>query len=322
MLILISCFLLFGCNKVDSESLINKYKKVVESNENYSMSGELSIVSNEELYYYNVKVDYKEGDYYKASLTNKDNSHEQIILKNDTGVYVITPSLNKSFKFQSEWPNNSSQAYILDSLLKDLMNDSNVTFESDKEHYYLYSTVNYPNNSNLISQKVTFSLDMIPQVVEVYDKDGNVNICFKISKIDFDVKLDKDYFMIENNSSVSETNNVSYSDEVTYPMYLPVGAKFKSEETVNIDDTKRVILTFGGEKSFTLIEEVSNIPSDFEVTNVSGEFVFYENVIGNLTDTSLSWNMDGKDYYLISNDLTNEELLKIASSTSVVSLSK
>ena len=50
--------------------------------------------------------------------------------------------------------------------------------------------------------------------------------------------------------------------------------------------------------------------------------MFYENVIGNLTDTSLSWNMDGKDYYLISNDLTNEELLKIASSTSVVSLSK
>ena len=32
------------------------------------------------------------------------------------------------------------------------MNDSNVTFESDKEHYYLYSTVNYPNNSNLVSQ--------------------------------------------------------------------------------------------------------------------------------------------------------------------------
>ena len=88
----------------------------------------MEILSNEELYRYDVKVDYLKPDYYKASLINKDTNHEQIILKNKSGVYVITPSLNKSFKFQSDWPFNSSQAYILDSLLKDLKNDSDVQF--------------------------------------------------------------------------------------------------------------------------------------------------------------------------------------------------
>jgi len=42
----------------------------------------------------------KKKDMYKVSLTNKANNHEQIILKNNDGVYVLTPSLNKSFKFQ------------------------------------------------------------------------------------------------------------------------------------------------------------------------------------------------------------------------------
>ena len=76
------------------------------------------------------------------------------------------------------------------------------------------------------------------------------------------------------------------------------------------------------DKSFTLIEEVSKTPKEFEVTSTSGELVFYENVLGSLTDTSINWSMNGKDYYIIGDNLTNEELLKVAASTSVVSLTK
>ena len=38
-------------------------------------------------------------------------------------VIVLTPSLNKSFKFQSDWPYNSSQSYILQPLLEDMENE-------------------------------------------------------------------------------------------------------------------------------------------------------------------------------------------------------
>ena len=55
---------------------------------------------------------YLKKDKFRVGLTNKTNNHEQIILKNDDGVYVITPSLNKSFKFQSDWPYNNSQIYL------------------------------------------------------------------------------------------------------------------------------------------------------------------------------------------------------------------
>lgn len=307
---------------MDSNTAIKKYKKLLNDNSMYKLTGEMDIVSNEELYHYTVTVDYMEGDYYKAALVNKDNRHEQIILKNENGVFVVTPSLNKSFKFQSEWPYNSSQAYILSSLLKDLENDSNVTFEEKEDKYILNSTVNYPNNTALISQKITFDKDMKPQLVEVYNKEGIANITFKISKIDFKPDFKENNFEVENTASEESIDNVSKIDEVVYPMYLPTGTKFKSEETVKTDESERVILTFTGDKSFILIEEASKVPKEFEITSKDGELVFYETVLGSLSGSSLNWTMNGKDYYIIGENLSNEELLKVASSTSIVSLTK
>lgn len=307
---------------MDSKTAIEKYKKNIESKDTYTLTGQMDIVSNEELYQYNVVVDHKKDDNYKASLKNKESGHEQIILKNKSGVYIVTPDLNKSFKFQSDWPFNSSQAYILESLLKDFENDSNIVFEEKDEKYYLSSTVNYPNNTDLVSQKVTFNKDMIPELVEVYDKNGNVSITFKISKIEFGSDLDNSYFEVEESASEDCCEATGKLNEVVYPMYLPMGTKFKSEETVKTDNSERVILTFTGDKSFILIEEASKSPENFEVTTTSGELVFYENVLGNLNNSSLNWTMNGKDYYIIGNNLSNEEMLKVAASTSAVSLTK
>ena len=307
---------------MDSKTAIEKYKKNIESKDTYTLTGQMDIVSNEELYQYNVIVDHMKDDNYKASLKNKESGHEQIVLKNKSGVYIVTPDLNKSFKFQSDWPFNSSQAYILESLLKDFENDSNIVFEEKDEKYYLSSTVNYPNNTDLVSQKVTFNKDMIPELVEVYDKNGNVSITFKISKIEFGSDLDNSYFEVEESASEDCCEATGKLNEVVYPMYLPMGTKFKSEETVKTDNSERVILTFTGDKSFILIEEASKSPENFEVTTTSGELVFYENVLGNLNNSSLNWTMNGKDYYIIGNNLSNEEMLKVAASTSAVSLTK
>ena len=48
----------------------------------------MEIVNNEDVYTYDVKVAYKKGDFYRVSLKNTSNNHEQIILKNSDGVYV------------------------------------------------------------------------------------------------------------------------------------------------------------------------------------------------------------------------------------------
>ena len=112
LILLCGCFLLTGCFGKSSNS-VDKFIKKVNKAKNYYLTGNLQIINNEDTYNYDVKVSYKKDDYFKVSLINKTNDHEQIILKNDEGVYVLTPSLNKSFKFHSEWPYNNSQSYLL-----------------------------------------------------------------------------------------------------------------------------------------------------------------------------------------------------------------
>ena len=82
--------LLAGCTKSSDKNILKDLSKKISDSKAYNMTGTLEIYRNEEKYTYDVESSYKEGDLFKVSLTNKANNHEQIILKNKEGVYVIT----------------------------------------------------------------------------------------------------------------------------------------------------------------------------------------------------------------------------------------
>ena len=118
-------FLVMGCSKGNNIDASKEFQKRVEKSKSYKIIGNLELQNDEEIFKYSVEVNYLDGNYYKVDMVNKANEHKQIILRNNDGLYVITPSLNKSFKFESTWPDNSSQSYILSSLIKDIRNDNN-----------------------------------------------------------------------------------------------------------------------------------------------------------------------------------------------------
>ena len=80
--------ILVGCGKYGEDDIINDLKKKVEKADSYRIVGVLEITNNDDTYQYDVDASYKEKENYRVSLTNKANNHEQIILKNDDGVYV------------------------------------------------------------------------------------------------------------------------------------------------------------------------------------------------------------------------------------------
>ena len=196
-----------GCGKESEEDLVAKFEKSVTNSKSYTLKGNMEILSNEETFTYSLEANYLEDDNYKVTLVNQTNNHEQIILKNSDGVYVVTPTLNKSFKFQSEWPKNSSQSYILSSLLNDIKNDENMSLEEQDKNYVITSTVNYPNNSSLTYQKIYFDKDMNLEKVEVYDSEDIVNIKVVFSSIDLKAGLSEDDFLLEDLIDMSAENN-------------------------------------------------------------------------------------------------------------------
>ena len=169
---IIAVLFLVGCGKKNESGVLKEVENKLNKADSYNLVGNLEMVNNESSYKYDVEVSYLKDDKFKVSLNNQINNHTQVILKNDDGVYVLTPSLNKSFKFQSEWPDNGSQAYLLNSLVNDINNDSESKAEADGDGFVISSKVNYPNNANLVSEKIYLDKKSNLKKVEVLDKDG------------------------------------------------------------------------------------------------------------------------------------------------------
>ena len=330
----LAILLLTGCGKNSESDVLSKLSKKIDNSKGYLMTASLEIVNNDDIYNYNVEAAYKEGDYYRVSLVNTANNHEQIILKNDEGIYVLTPSLNKSFKFQSEWPYNNSQIYLLQSIVNDLKNDKDLTFEQEKDTYTFTSSVNYPNNRNLVKQQVTFSDDLVLKEAIVLTDTDVPKMTLRVKDIDFSPNFKKEYFDLEEIMSTTEnseseaeqpdanteesTETTASIEDVIYPLVLPEGTKLKSEEKVAKTDGERVILTFEGEKPFLLVEETVSIADDLTVIPTMGEPYMFMDTIGALSTNSLTWTSGNMEYYLVSDVMNQDELVEIASSISVV----
>ena len=96
-LAILSCFLLVGCGKYGEKDIVKDFSKKINSSEGYYLNGELEIINNEDSYLYDVEVAYQKENNFKVSLKNKTNNHEQIILKNSEGVYVMTHKSTQLF---------------------------------------------------------------------------------------------------------------------------------------------------------------------------------------------------------------------------------
>jgi len=327
LLLLLSIVLLTGCGKIDKDKLVNTFKNDVESSKSYIVESKMEIYSAEDTFSYDVKVFYMDDDYFKVDMVNTLSNHEQIILRNNNEVYVVTPSLNKSYKFVSEWPYNSSQSYILNSLVQDIEEDEEIVFEELEDGYSLKVDVNYPNNDELEYEVILFDKKMNLKNVVVYDTEDIVSIKVDFNKIDYKANLSKEDFSVDKmiqdnccNGELDTTEETSKIEDIIYPLYVPANTYLKNREFVNTDNGERVILTFNGDKNFVLIEETSSMSEEFEIIPVYGDPLMLNDTIGALSTNSLSWSVDNVDYYLTSNDLTTSEIMQIADSLTVSNL--
>ncbi len=314
----ITCLLVTGCGKYNQKDIVKDLDKKFEDSNGYKLKGNLAVVNNDETYNYRVEVSFKKDDFYKVTLTNMTNDHTQVILKNDDGVFVITPSLNKSFKFQSDWPYKNSQIYLLNALINDIKNDEKREFTLKDNKYIFNTKVNYPNNSSLIKQKIIMSKSFKIEKVIVYDKDGTESMKMTFDKIDYSYKFNKDYFdidkIIDKKNVEKEVKETASLEDTIYPLFLPNGTKLVDEERIKKEDGERVIMTYDGDKSFVLVEETVDVLNEFTVIPSVGEPFQLMDTLGVMTSNSLSWTSSGIEYYLASDVMNNDEMVEVAQS--------
>lgn len=238
-------------------------------------------------------------------------------------VIVLTPSLNKSFKFQSEWPYNNSQAYLLQTILKDIENDGEKTFEQVDDTYVFTTKVNYSNNSQLVKQKITLDKDLNPKSVVILNNKDEMQMQMTFNSIDYNATYDENYFTLQGNMKNVETETTSSTlDSIIYPMYIPENTQLSAQEKIAIDNGERIILTFSGDNPFTIVQENARVTEEMLTIPMYGEPYIITDTVGALSDNSITWISNGIEFYVVSDKLNSEQLLEVANSINVTTVSK
>ena len=264
---------------------------------------------------------------------------------------VLTPSLNKSFKFQSDWPYNNSQIYLLQPILTDMTNDNDRKFEETDDGYVITSKVNYSTEKDFKNQKIYIDKEKNITKVEVLDSNNNVKMCLTVIDIDYKAKFDDNYFSaskyqkevkdennntqsnnelntnqeeLKNENSATEQNanssETSKIDDIVYPMYVPVDTYLSGQDIVKTTNGERVILTFSGESAFTVIQET--LANANSTNYIYGDPYLILDTVGAITDYSVSWISNGIEYSVMSDIMDVDELLTVAQSISVEAVAK
>lgn len=190
---------LAGCGTKDANSVVKDLDKTLSGLDSYTGKGTMTLYTGQQPLEYQVEVSYQKPSYYRIALTNAKKDITQIVLRNDEGVFVLTPRLNKVFRFQSDWPANQGQVYLYQTLVQSILLDNSRQFAVDNDAYVFDVMANYQNGS-LARQKIWLNKsDYAPSKVEVSDANNAVMVQVKFDSFKFGSKLEKNVFDTQKN---------------------------------------------------------------------------------------------------------------------------
>lgn len=298
---------------------LDEQKEIVSNYDTYIMTCNMDLLENDELKSFQIEVTYQQaGEYYKVSIYDKSLNQAQVIIRNEEGVFVVTPSLNQTFQFQSEWPTNYPKPYIYESLLQGLEEGE---VEKTNDGYHVAYDTSYENDERVASQEIFFDKELKPMLVQVYDVDGLEIITVEVT--DFLVNEDLDDDTFDPTKVVSDTT-VSYVEQMvnSLPLYpvASLGASLVSEEVSVIGDVTNHILQFDGETSYTMIQSIDVSSDGMETIQINNELIDFVDGIGFYQENQLTMIQSGILCSVYSDQLTKEEMIDVVHSLQVSAL--
>lgn len=330
-IVMIVALVVVGCGKKkDEKDVVKGLEQALNKLESYEASGSMLLHTGMQPLEYEVEVWYKNPHYYRIALTNAAKDITQIVLRNDEGVFILTPHLNKSIRFQSNWPDEQGQVYLYQTLVHSILKDEERLFTIDDERAaYVFDVVADYDNSTFARQKIWLNeKTYAPEHVEIVDEQKSVIVVVEFDHFAFGKEFEQDSFDRERNlTSWSLSTHPVFAlldDEVSesrggviFPSYVPDGVVQTNVKDLMLGDTPAVLIMYEGDYNYTLVEsapstqEVSILPMDV-VDVVDMQFT-----VGMLTGDEakmLRWVYDGVEYRLSSSDLPKAEMINIAQS--------
>ncbi len=317
LLLFINLFALTSCKK--EKEIIKDFPEIVSELSSYKLTGRLESMFPSGTKECDVTVYYKKPNMYRVELKNAGNNEPQIMIKNADGIFVLLPTVNKIFKVNSSWPNNSSYPYILQSLSKDIISDEKLITTKQENTTTLEFNAKMFDNAVVTKQKVTFDNKTgLPKEVLIYDNKDTLLTKFSVNSVELDKSIDSKIFQV--NNSMQEARN-NYAEEpitfdrlVTYPTYYPDGATMINENIIGSGDDKKVIMKYGGSSPFTIIEEYVMGTENVKTEYLDGCIYTMGGAVCFAINNTIKFYDNGMEYILASTTLDYHTLIQMGES--------
>lgn len=321
LVLLLSLYSLTSCK--NSEPVENSFPEIVNSLSSYKLTGRLESNFPSGSKECNVTTYYKAPNMYRVELQNPNTTETQVMVKNDSGVYVLVPSVNKTFKVNSSWPANSSYPYLLQSLSNDIVSDNNMISTKEGNNTTIELKAKLFNSDNQTKQKIIFNENNMPIEVLLYDSNYNLLTRFVITNIEKDINLDSTLFEAnesqETLNQYYEENPVEFDRLVRYPTYYPEGTSLNEEVITGTSETKLAIMKFTGTTNYTIIQQFI-VPSEETICEyVNGDIYVMGGVFSFINDNNILFYAEGVQYTIASNEVEVLEMIKMGESLKATS---
>ena len=307
-LLLLSLLVLAGCKSKDNVDEVTRVTNYLSGLSSYSLTSNMTIQRPDKNVSVKVEVDYLSPAYYKVSFKG---DNEQLIIKNDSGVYVITPSLNKEFRFDSNWPLNSSHAYLLEAINKDIKADSEAQGSMDGSDFVIECKITHKTNQKLNKMKYVCDSNFKPKKTTFLNDKNEECITVDFDTFTPNSNLGKDNFNEKKYLNAQEEKPAEEETSLSLTAgYVVEGSTLASSSKK--EDTS--ILCYGGESAYTIIVSKVEVSDEVVAIDTYDSIEFLECGLGFLNENTMKFYNGNYEITIFSNQLTVDDYINVANS--------
>lgn len=308
-----------GCKK--KKPVETTFPEIVSKLTSYKMVGKLESTYPSGTKECIVTTYYRSPGDYRVEIKNPNVNETQIMVKNSTGVYVIIPSINKTFKVNSNWPSNTSYPYLLESLKNDIVSDNNLSTTKEGNHTVVELKAKLFNEDDQTTQKIIFDENNLPTEVLTYDQNKNLLTRYIVQSLEQNPTINDEVFnateTLETLAGAFGENPIAFDRMITYPTYYPEGTSLKEENITGNASNKLAIMNFSGTTNFTIVQKFTNYTKESKYEYVNGDIYIMGGVFTFVNGNNIQFYENGVEYIVASNDIASMEMIKMAVSLRV-----
>jgi outer membrane lipoprotein-sorting protein len=325
LLVVVIAIVLAACGAPSKDNVTKKLSDKWNDSKGYELQATMEIKTGSEPRLYDVDVWHTKPDFYRVHVTQSGKDESQMIVRNEDGVFVVTPSLGKTYKFQSDWPAQNSQAYLIGALSEDITADKNATMTEEDDAFVFETETRNNHRKVLPTQKIYINKKTwLPIYVSILDENKEEQIRITFNKITLGTARDAKEYAVELNNEESKPAEDEADDEAAkeegFETYYPTvnwqGVTLELEESIKTENGTRSFMTFGGDKEFTIVQERVQRPDHKLPVSIEGDPVDLGFAVAAITEKSIRWESDGISFFIASETLTKDEMIDVALSMS------